>query len=203
MTMVRNIIFDIGNVLVEYCWREHIALCGYTGETAKRLGLAMMQSPVWPELDRGVWSEEELLEGFIQNDPELEPEIRHVFADLSTLVRLYPGTDAWLEALRVKGYRLYYLSNFSGKCRREAIRQLGFMERMDGGIMSYEVREIKPHEKIFRLLFERYGLKPEESIFLDDTSANLETAKRLGMRTVLVESQEQAMEELDKVLKGA
>ncbi len=203
MTMIRNIIFDIGNVLVDYCWREHIAVCGYTGETAKRLGRAMMQSPVWPELDRGVWSEEELLGGFIQNDPELEHEIRHVFADLSTLVRLYPRTDAWLEALRAKGYKVYYLSNFSDKCRREAIKQLGFMERMDGGLMSYEVREIKPCERIFRLLLERYDLKPEESIFLDDTSANLETARRLGMRTIQVESQEQAMRELDKALKEA
>ena len=45
--MIRNIIFDIGNVLVDFCWRDHIRFCGYTGETAGRLGSAMMQSAAW------------------------------------------------------------------------------------------------------------------------------------------------------------
>ena len=49
--MIRNIVFDIGNVLADFCWREHIQGMGFQGETAKRLGKAMMQSPVWNELD--------------------------------------------------------------------------------------------------------------------------------------------------------
>ena len=59
--MIRNVIFDIGNVLVDFCWREHIESCGFQGVTADRIGRAMMQSPVWSEIDRGVWSMEELL----------------------------------------------------------------------------------------------------------------------------------------------
>ncbi len=58
--MIRTIVFDIGNVLVDYCWRDHIRGMGYEGETAERIGRAMMQSPVWNELDRGVWTDEEL-----------------------------------------------------------------------------------------------------------------------------------------------
>ena len=64
--MIRNIIFDIGNVLVDFCWRDHIRSCGYTGETAGRLGAAMMQSAAWREMDRGVWPEEEVLAAFIR-----------------------------------------------------------------------------------------------------------------------------------------
>ena len=63
--MIRNIIFDIGNVLVDFCWKEHIARFGYEGDTAVKIGKAMMQSPVWSEIDRGVWTMEELLAGFI------------------------------------------------------------------------------------------------------------------------------------------
>lgn len=199
--MIRNIVFDIGNVLVDYCWEAHIAGCGFEGETAERLGRAMMLSPVWKEVDRGVWTDEELLQGFIGNDPELEAQIRRVYSDISTIVRQRPGSVDWIRSLKQEGYHVYYLSNYSEKGRRETASDLTFMEEMDGGIMSYEVRLIKPDPAIYRALFGRYGLRPEESVFLDDSEANVAEAKALGMYGILVTGQEQAMEELQKLLE--
>lgn len=198
--MIRNIIFDIGNVLVDYCWREHIAGCGYSGEMAERIGKAMMLNPVWNELDRGVWSNEELLQGFIKNDPAIGTEIRHVFSDLSTLVREKDGSKEWIHSLKAEGYQVYYLSNYSARVRKEAADQLTFLGETDGGIMSYTVQLIKPDEAIYQALFEKYGLKPGESVFLDDSKANIETARRLGMYGILVESQDQAKQELQELL---
>ncbi len=199
--MIRTIVFDIGNVLVDYCWRDHIRGMGYEGETAERIGRAMMQSPVWNELDRGVWTDEELLAGFIANDPGMEEQIRRVFSDLSTLVRERSGSSSWVRSLKAEGYRVYYLSNFSGRVKREAADQLSFLNEMDGGIMSYAVRMIKPDPGIYRKLFDRYGIAAEESVFLDDSPANVETAEKLRMRGILVESQEQAKKELEELLR--
>lgn len=200
--MIKNIIFDIGNVLVDYCWEEHIVRRGFSGEKKERLGRAMMLSDTWQEVDRGVWSEEQLLAGFIANDRELEAEIRTVFSDMSTLVRERSGSKDWLRSLKADGYRVYYLSNFSSKVEREAKKELSFLEEMDGGILSYTVRLIKPDPAIYRLLLERYGLSAEESVFLDDSAANVQAAKALGMEGILVTSQEQARKELDSLLKG-
>lgn len=199
--MIQNIVFDIGNVLVDFCWRDHIAGCGFSGELAERLGKAMMQSPVWNEIDRGVWTNEEILLGFIKNDPAIEKEIRQVFSDLSTVVREKSGSKKWIHSLKAEGYQVYYLSNFSDRVRREAAGQLTFLTEMDGGIMSYTIRRIKPDDDIYRALFEKYGLRPEESVFLDDSKANIETAKRLGMYGILVTDQEQAKQELQELLK--
>lgn len=199
--MIRNIVFDIGNVLVDFCWREHIAGLGFDQDMVERLGKAMMLNPVWNEVDRGVWSNEELLQGFIDNDPEMEAEIRTVFGDLSTIVREKSESGAWIRSLKEKGYRVYYLSNFSARVKREAADQLTFLQEMDGGIMSYEVRLIKPDAAIYRALFERYGLKPQESVFLDDSPANVEASRAIGMESILVKSQKQAMEELEDFLK--
>ncbi len=199
--MIRTIVFDIGNVLVDYCWRDHIRGMGYEGETAERIGRAMMQSPVWNELDRGVWTDEELLAGFIANDPGMEEQIRRVFSDLSTLVRERSGSSSWVRSLKAEGYRVYYLSNFSGRVKREAADQLSFLNEMDGGIMSYAVRMIKPDPGIYRKLFDRYGIAAEESVFLDDSPANVETAEKLRMHGILVESQEQAKKELEELLR--
>lgn len=199
--MIQNIVFDIGNVLVDFCWRDHIAGCGFSGELAERLGKAMMQSPVWNEIDRGVWTNEEILLGFIKNDPAIEKEIRQVFSDLSTVVKEKSGSKKWIHSLKAEGYQVYYLSNFSDRVRREAAGQLTFLTEMDGGIMSYTIRRIKPDDDIYRALFEKYGLRPEESVFLDDSKANIETAKRLGMYGILVTDQEQAKQELQELLK--
>lgn len=199
--MIRNIVFDIGNVLVDFCWQDHIAGYGFREETAKRLGKAMMLSPVWNELDRGVWTNEELLQGFIANDPELEQEIRTVFSDLSTLIREKDGSKDWICSLKDLGYGVYYLSNFSERVKAEAESQLSFLEEMNGGIMSCTVHLIKPDPEIYERLFKWYGLKPEESVFLDDSPANIETAKQLGMYGILVESRKQAVNDLQKLLK--
>lgn len=198
--MIQNIVFDIGNVLVDFCWREHIAGCGFSGELAERLGKAMMLSPVWNEIDRGVWTDEEMIQGFVKNDPAIEKEIRQVFSDLSTIVKERSGSKEWVHSLKEEGYQVYYLSNFSDRVKREAAEQLTFLTEMDGGIMSYTVRLIKPDEGIYQALFEKYGLEPEKSVFLDDSKANIETAKRLGMYGILVTSQEQAKQELKELL---
>lgn len=198
--MIKNVIFDIGNVLADFCWREHIRGMGFQGETAKRLGKAMMQSPVWNELDRGVWTNEELLNGFIANDPELEKEIRIVFSDLRTLVKEKESSLPWLRSLKAEGYQVYYLSNFSERVKREAAAELSFLKEMDGGIMSCAVQEVKPEPKIYQMLLEQYGLLAEESVFLDDTEANVDTARMLDMHGIVVRDVEQAKRELAKLL---
>lgn len=199
--MIRNIIFDIGNVLVDFCWQDHIRHCGFQGETADRIGKAMMESPQWAEIDRGVWTMEELLAAFIANDPPLENEIRAVFADLSTLLRERNGSVPWIRSLKAEGYRVYYLSNFSARVEKEAGAELSFLKEMDGGILSYREHLIKPDPAVYRLLMDRYGLLAEESVFLDDTPENVEAARALGMQGIVVESQEQAKDVLREVLK--
>ena len=199
--MIRNIIFDIGNVLVDFCWRQHIGGCGYTGELQERLGAAMMQSAAWHEFDRGVWTERQVLDAMIGNDPELEREIRHVFADLSTLIREYPGTKDWIRSLKAGGSKVYFLSNFPEKVEREAADQLAFLDLADGGILSHRVKTVKPEPEIYRLLLDRYGLEPDGCVFLDDSPANIRAAGELGIRGILVRDPGQAREELQRLLE--
>ena len=111
--MIRNIIFDIGNVLADFGWRDFFGKFGYEGETLERLAAATVKSAVWDEVDRGVWSEEELVEGFIRNDPGLEPEIRRIFENVRGMVSKREYAIPWIKELRKAGYRCYYLSNFS------------------------------------------------------------------------------------------
>ncbi len=197
--MITTLIFDIGNVLADFVWEDHFRSFGFSDEIFERLAKATVKNDLWNEFDRGVMSDEELLQGFIDNDPEIEKEIRMALADKGPMVRKNDYAIPWIEGLKSKGYRCLYLSNFSGKAHRECAPALDFLPHMDGGILSYQDKIIKPMPEIYQLLIDRYQLKPEECVFLDDTPRNLEGAEKFGIHTIHFQNQAQAIEELKKL----
>ena len=197
--MIKNIIFDIGNVLMPFQYRSFYESFGYEEEVVDRLAKATAQSPDWNELDKGVLSYEEVLERFIRNDPQLEGIIRKVFVDLHGILDLYDYTESWIRQLKEAGYGVYYLSNFFQKADEDCKDLMGFLELMDGGILSYKDKVTKPDRKIYELLLERYGLKAEECVFLDDTKKNIDGARAVGIQGILFQDREQAVEELRKM----
>lgn len=197
--MIKNIIFDIGNVLAGFSWRDFYISLGYEGEILDRLAAATVKSPVWDEVDRGVWSDEDLVRGFIRNDPTLEPQIRRIFQNIRGIVSRYDYAIPWIRDLHGAGYRCYYLSNFSRKAHAECAEALDFLEYMDGGILSYQDKVIKPDTKIYQLLLTRYDLRAEECVFMDDTEKNLTQAQALGIHTILFRDREQAVSELEEL----
>lgn len=197
--MIRTIIFDIGNVLTDFRWEAFYKEKGYSGEIYERLGNATVLSPDWCEYDRGALTDEEMLNRFIENDPGIEQQIRDALKDTKGMVTKRDYAIPWIKELKSKGYQVLYLSNFSAKIRRECADSLDFIPYTDGGIFSYEDYVIKPGIEIYLLLLYRFGLKPEECVFLDDTQKNLESAAALGINTILYTDRESALEELSKM----
>lgn len=194
--MIRNIIFDIGNVLTDFRWREFLEDKGFDETMVERIAKASVQTPLWNEIDRGVWDLEELMRAFIARDPEIEPQLRRAYGNVTGMVTKRDYAIPWIQELKAKGYRVYYLSNFSEKAYVDCMDALDFMPYTDGGILSYQEKIIKPDPEIYRLLLSRYSLKAEESVFLDDTAANVEAARAVGLYGIRFETKEQAEEEL-------
>lgn len=197
--MIKNIIFDIGNVLMPFGYRPFYESFGYDEEIVERLSKATAQSPDWNELDRGVLSYEEVLARFIQNDPQLEEIIHRVFADLNGILGVYDYTESWIKQLKEAGYGVYYLSNFFQKADEDCKELMSFLELTDGGILSYKDKVTKPDRRIYELLLERYELKPEECVFLDDTKKNIDGALAVGIHGILFKDRERAVSELQKL----
>ena len=194
--MIRIIIFDIGNVLAAWRWKEYYESLDYSPEITERLARATVLSPLWEEFDRGEMDEEVLLGKFIENDPELAEEIRGVRDNIHDMLGRYDYAIPWLEELKSKGYKVYYLSNFSRIAHERCLHALDFLPFMDGGILSYQEKLIKPDPAIYQLLLNRYGLKAQECVFLDDTERNVDAAIQQGMAGIVFRSREQAVEEL-------
>ncbi len=194
--MIRNIIFDIGNVLTDFRWKEFLEDKGFDEAMVKRIAKASVQSTVWNEIDRGVWSMEELMQTFIRQDPEIEEELRRAYGNITGMVTKRAYAIPWIQELREKGYRVYYLSNFSEKAYEDCADALDFLPYTDGGILSYREKLVKPDPEIYRRLLSRYSLEAQESVFLDDTAMNVEAAERLGIHGICFRTKEQAEEEL-------
>lgn len=197
--MIRNIIFDVGNVLVEYSWERMFEALHITGEAYDAVAKATALSPMWNELDRSLLSDEEILQGFINNAPEYEREIRLVWDNIPESIHCYDYSVEWVRKFRKKGYKTYILSNYSKRGYEVTKQELPFVADMDGVLFSYEVKLVKPEPEIYQTLLEKFQLKPEECVFLDDNEKNIIAAREAGIHAIHFKNKEQAEEELAKL----
>jgi len=145
---------------------------------------------------------EEFEEAFVANAPDYEPQIREAYRKMGRMIQLMPHTMPWVKALKERGYRLYVLSNYGEYLFLKSKDRLDFMPYMDGAVISYQIQMIKPDQEIYEYILNKYGLLPEESVFIDDRPENVEGAKAVGMSGILFENFEQASGELEKMLKA-
>ena len=197
--MIKNIILDIGDVLVKTNYNDFLKNKGYDEQTVARIARATYLSPVWKELDRGEWSFGEIVDGFVKNNPEIEKTLRHVFDDMKDFILAYPYAAHWVCGLREKGLKVYCLSNISDKICRDCAKELEFLKYTDGRILSYEEKLIKPDPAIYQLLLKRYDLKADECIFIDDLENNVKAARELGIHGIVFQDRQQAECEIEKI----
>ena len=128
-------------------------------------------------------------------------DVREVFLKSGAFISKRAYAKQWIMTLKEYGYHTYYLSNYSAWMIEESKKALDFLPLLDGGVFSCEVKQIKPDDDIYHSLLSRYPeIIPEESVFIDDTLENIETANRLGFHTIHFQSQEQAETELTLLL---
>lgn len=197
--MIRNIIFDIGNVLTDFRWREFLKDKGFDDEMIIRIAKASVESPLWKEFDRGVLDGEDLMQAFIDSDPEIEEALYRAYDDIRGMVTIRDYAIGWVQELKAKGYKVWYLSNFSEKAEKECADSIAFIPYMDGGILSWKDKLIKPDPKIYQLLLERFGLAARECVFIDDLPENVQGAIDQGMHGIVFETREQVIEDLKKL----
>ena len=94
--MIKNIIFDIGNVLSYFCWQDFLRNKGFDEDMVERIGRASVYDEDWYEFDKGVLKDEEVIDLFIENDPEIAEEIHQAFDYVEGMVKLKPQTMDWL-----------------------------------------------------------------------------------------------------------
>ncbi len=197
--MINTIIFDIGNVLVRYDWKGYLRRLGFSDDICEKIGEAVFENPLWQEFDRGVLGDKNVEQRCRALLPQYAAEMDKVFGHMEDLVQECTYAAPWILSLKEKGYKVYVLSNYGRTLFGYARTNFRFLHYIDGGIISYEVQYIKPEPEIYERLIQKYGIRPQEAVFLDDTAENLIPARKLGMRTIHVTSHQAAVEGLQKL----
>jgi putative hydrolase of the HAD superfamily len=197
---VRNVIFDLGGVLLE--WNPDHILSRFQPEfdLRKRLRQALFGHPDWQLFDRGGLSEPELID-------RMEARIGISRAELIAIVDAVrdslvekPDTVRLVRALHQRGIDLYCLSNMPASIYAHLRRRHAFWDVFRGIVISGEVRMIKPEPQVFTHLLQRFNLRAQETIFVDDLSANIEAARGVGLHTILFRDAAQCGRELEAFL---
>ena len=200
--MIKNIVFDIGGVLVEFEPEKLMKRAGMPEEKLEDWMKASVRSKWWPEMDRGFFEEEELLRFMQEDSPEFSKELAWFMeTGKREVVEPFDYSEGWLKSLKERGYHNYLLTNYPDSFFELHSRErFTFMPYVDGQIVSAVVELIKPDPNIYRVLLKTYGLKAEECVFIDDRRENVETAKKLGFHGICFESFEQATAQLEELL---
>ena len=177
--MIKNVIFDCGQVLIRYNETEIAAHYVDTPEDAELLGRIGMARKYWNRFDEGTLLEADYLE---QVKEELPP---HLHKAVENLVwgwikncPMIPGMEDIVRDVKKSGKKLYLLSNFNPRLRTEPYPTL---QEFDALVISGEIHKVKPDRGIYDYLLSTYDLVPEECIFIDDNPANIAMAETLGI----------------------
>lgn len=198
--MIKNIVFDVGMVLIDFHWRETMYKLGIPQEAIDVLGPNMVENPLWNHYDLDDMPEDELIAKFKELSPMYSDYIDLFLDNMEEVVDMFDGADAWLDSLRKQGYKVFLLSNYPRRMFELHTKRFHFLPYTNGRVVSYEYHVTKPNPEIYRILCDKYSLRPEESVFLDDRQANLDTASELGFTTILVKDPFAAREQLAELL---
>lgn len=183
--MQRNIIFDFGNVLVQ--WHPELVYGQYFGDEARAWWFLRHVADLdWRQrIDAG------------ESQDDCVAELQARFPDYREAIALYrdrwremltdevPGMRQLIGDLKSQGYELYGLTNWSMETFPEAREHFTILQLIDRYVVSGQERLVKPDERLFRVLLDRYGLKAEECTFVDDNPDNVAAACRMGMEGIV------------------
>ena len=200
--MIRNMVFDIGNVLMDFRWKEYMrSLFGENEALIQTINQGIWHNGCWAAMDKGEMDGAATLRSAVAFAPQYEKEIKLTLDRVALAFHKFGYAVPWLKELKRMGLNVYYLSNYSAFSIAANPDVLDFIPCMDGGVFSFEVKAVKPDPEIYRCLCDKYDLKPEECLFTDDVPANVKGAQACGFQGIVFEGYEKTYPLIMKALR--
>ena len=180
---IKNIIFDFGGVLVNWDPR-YLYNDLFDNKEEMEYFLTHICSPEWNTMQDAGRPLEEGTRVLIQKFPEHSNMIRKFYDEWETMLRDEIPANVQLLSRLKQDYRLLGLTNWSSETLPHALDRFPFFGLFEGIVVSGDEKLVKPDYRIFHVLTDRYDIKPEESVFIDDNRENIVAAGELGFNTI-------------------
>jgi putative hydrolase of the HAD superfamily len=199
--VIKNIVFDLGNVLLDFDPDSYLEYFAYNEKIKSRLKAEIFETEEWLQLDRGTITESEAVEIWQQRNPDLKTEIADIMSNWEKILTIKEDSLEILKSLAAENYNLYILSNFHQKAFKYVSGKYNFFNYFDGRVISADIGLIKPSSEIYDYLLDKFNLKAAETIFIDDSRENIKAALKKGLRVIHFTDAGSLQEELKLYLR--
>ncbi len=181
---VKNIVFDIGNVLLKWEPAGIYQTLFNRNDFSNHPLSEIVGGDIWLKMDQGLLSLNEGIEKSIVGNEHYKDDIKKFF--LEAPYHFFPVEDTVNAAkhYQERGYKIFLLSNFHEYGYGVLCKRFPFFKDFDGGVISWEVKLNKPDRRIYKVLLSKYNLDPGETIFIDDMKENIDAAENLGIKGI-------------------
>jgi putative hydrolase of the HAD superfamily len=183
--MIRHIVFDMGQVLVQFSaglFSERLRLSAEDAELIRREVLTTVE---WVRMDRGTISDDDALARMCARLPQrLHDTAAYLVRRWNDPIVPVPGMADVARDLKAAGYDLYLLSNAATR-QHTYWHDIPGSEYFSGTFISADYHLLKPEDAIYQAFFKKFGLKPEECLFIDDSAPNIEASENAGMAGIV------------------
>jgi putative hydrolase of the HAD superfamily len=183
-----NVIFDIGGVIVT--WNPQAICKNFDPDTTIQQTLLnkLLKHPDWQLYDKGELSLDDIIQKTIKRTG-LDSGLVGRFMEYvpSTLLLKHRTVDL-ISLLKKTGNHLYCLSNMNFESLAFIEKEYDFWRFFEGKVISCNIKMVKPEKQIFKYILSTFSLTPSETVFIDDSQANIDVAQDFGIKTILFTS---------------
>ena len=183
--MIKNFVFDIANVLLNFKPLEYLKEKLGNDEIAEKMLKEIFLDKDFKIICTGKVTQKEAFKKIYLKNEKDRNIIKYIYDNWYEIFTPIEDSIEILKKLKTSGYGTYYLSNFQLLPFKYVHKKFNFFKLFDGGTISCKEQILKPDKGIYMRLIERYNILPEESIYIDDSQKNIDTAKKLGFKTIL------------------
>ncbi len=200
MTQIKNIIFDLGGVLID--WNPHYMYKKIIPDDIQRNWfIDNICTLDWNEQQDGGRKIKDAVEELLAKYPDQKNNIKAYYTRWEEMLNgPIEGTVEIFKQIKDKNiFKIYALTNWSAETFPRALQLFNFLHWFDGRVVSGEENTRKPHKEIYDIILTRYNLLPNETVFIDDNLRNIKAADELGITSIHFTSPESLMDELKKL----
>ena len=197
---IKNVILDVGGILIGFRWFDMLKEKGFSDEQIDRFDKTVFADPLWAEFDIAAEPYDKIVEKYVRKYPEQQEMIRYFFSHPEKMPVQRPKVCDLIRGLKEAGYKVYLLSNYNSVMFTAHVGGSAFWPYIDGKVVSYQIHKVKPYPEIYEELFRRYDLTPEECLFIDDRPENVESGLSLGMPSVCAKTEEEVLSVFERLI---
>ena len=179
-----NIIFDLGGVVFSWNPAQIIQKVFILPDEQRVIRTKIFEHPDWLDLDRGTLDRTQAIQRAIERTGFPPNRIEALFQQIPHALVPIPETLEIVRQVKQAGHKCFVLSNMHVTSIEHLENEYPIWELFDGRVISCYIHLLKPEPAIYQFILNKYNLRPEETIFIDDMEVNVQAAAQLGLATI-------------------